>query len=98
LTTRESRVEPETYFLRGKEVNVMSGKHAKPIHRVRRVLLSLAVAGALVPAAASAASAQGATVCHANGGGVDQFVYTPSGQVISHETHHENFVGHNCEN
>jgi hypothetical protein len=77
----------------------MSGKHAKPAHRIRRVFLSLVVAGALVPAAAGTASAQGggATVCHANGGGVDHFVSTPSGQVISHETHHENFVNHNCD-
>ena len=75
----------------------MSGKHAKRTHRVRQVILGLAMVGALVPTGAGAASAQGATVCHANGGGVDHFVYTPSGQVIDHETHHENFVGHNCD-
>jgi hypothetical protein len=57
--------------------------------------LSLAVAGALVPAAASTASAQGATVCHANGGGVDHSVTTPNGMTLEHDSHHDNFVSHN---
>jgi hypothetical protein len=75
----------------------MSGKHVKHTHRVRRVVLGLALVGALVPTGAGAASAQGATVCHSNGGGVDHTVYTPSGQVLSHESHHENHVFHNCD-